>query len=396
MRRQLKPRTIGKGTALHPLVQVMGGALLLGACAEKNITVDPGVPWIDVHTHCVEADECDVSRVLDATGNGGAVVASLEHYTINQNFGDANPLLDAFTTQNEAVAAFAAENAGVDWLASLPCWHEVPASDAAWVQACKADVDAMLDAGAVGFKDHAGKQFDNEGDLDEARFVGAYNRFAGRCPGATSNEACMEEPTVLYPLLEDSWREVVRYIVEDREAILLTHAGSYFTAPEQCFFEGEVQACPGVLVSAQQDFADWAKRELTPDAARRIIVAHFGFLQEDADVLEALLDAGLSLDTAQGRYLFGLGCEGRATFAEHKDQWVFGTDLFFEKSCKNYDAWFHMFTGDADAVQLYDTCGGEVGVRGMDLDNTEACGVTADADTVEKILGGNLRQLLGR
>lgn len=368
---------------------------LAGAC-EKNVPVDPGVPWIDAHTHCVMADECDAARVRDATGTGGALVASLEHYTINENFGVVDPRLAPFTVQNQTVAALAAENAEIDWLASLPCWHEVPASDAGWVEACKADVDAMLAAGAVGFKDHVGKQFDNEGDLDEGRFLGAYNRFAGNCPDAVSNEACMQAAAAQYPMMQSSYREVVRYIVEEKEAVLLTHSGSYFTAPEQCYFDGEVEACPAVLVNAQQDFADWVARELSAEAAQRIIIAHFGFLQEDTDVLLALLDAGVSLDTAQGRFLFGLGCEGRATFAEFKDQWIFGTDLFFEQSCKNYDAWFHMFTGEADAEAVYETCGGEVVVRGMDLDNPNACGIEADPDTVEAILAGNLLRLLKR
>ena len=172
--------------------------------------------------------------------------------------------------------------------------------------------------------------------------------------------------------------------------------GSYMTAEEQCASGDVIQNCASVLVRAQQEFAEWVARELDGESARRIIIAHFGFLQEAPEVLQAMLDAGVTLDTAQGSFLYGLGCDGRRWFAEHPDQWVFGTDLFFEGTCTNYDGWFHMFTGAADEERIYDTCGGQQRVRGMDLDTSDACNISAPPDTAERILGGNVRRLLGR
>ncbi len=379
------------------------GPLLWCIAACRNPTPpDPGGPVIDLHTHCM-AEACDPGPVEEALdGRLTAAALSLEHYRISERLGD--PIPDAFAfvrDANEIHAAAAERSDHVVLFASLDCLNEVPASDPGWVQRCLDDADRWLDAGAVGFKDHAGKSWDGGGE-DLAMWVGAWNRLAGWCQpdpdDPTPNTTCLAAPDARMPLDDPGWRAVVRGIVEDRGVPLISHATPWREADTWCTRHGETMPCFEAAADALADFAAWARAELSPEARRRFVVAHAGFFAEEDPRLAQILDAGLSMDLAQTAFTDD-GCRLRRLVAGHTEQFVFGTDGSIGDACmpRHYEAWMWALLGASGRRARYTgTCRGKLRVVGAALDDPQACGVTLPADAHRRILHDNAAALLGR
>lgn len=376
--------------------------LLLLACTKA---VDPGGPVIDLHTHCPDPAGCDPTSVEAALDGQLTVVGlSVSHFAIADTLGDPMPaeLADLPVEQGNAVHRdTGAQSPAIESFASLDCLRLVPVTDPDFVATCLDDADRLLAEGHLGFKDHAGKTFEG-GDLDVGRWVGAFNRLAGFCdPGAVSapNQACMTEPGATFPLALDPWRELVRGLVEEREVPLVTHAVPWHGADDVCWSEADPEAsCHDVAADALVDFAHWAEAELSPEARRRVVVAHLGFLQDDPDRLLAVLDAGLSVDLAQTDFT-AAGCDLRDLVARYPDQVVAGTDMELGLDCipNHWDAWSWALLGKAGKTRTFrNTCRGTLRVVGAALADPDACGIEVPEGAARKVLHDNAAALLGR
>ncbi|MCC7073623.1 MAG: hypothetical protein IT383_20100 [Deltaproteobacteria bacterium] len=348
------------------------------------------------------SDTCTVDGVEASLGGQLTVAAlSLEHYAIASTLGDPLPDELRFVLDSNAVhASLAARSDQVLFFASLDCLHEVPASDPGWTARCLADADAWLEAGAKGFKDHAGKSWDGSGE-DVALWVGAYNRLAGWCDvdagDPTPNRACQAQATARMPLDEPAWRELVRGLVETRAVPLVTHAVDWREADTRCGRSGSVGPCFTQAADALVDFATWAERELSVEARRRIVVAHLGFLDKDEARLTAVLEAGLTVDLTQTA-LASSGCLLRDLVAAYPEQVVLGTDVEVGAACmpRHYEAWLWGLLGDADRRERYpDTCRGTMEPVGAGLLDELACDVEVRDDAARLVLYDNAARLLG-
>jgi hypothetical protein len=333
-------------------------------------SIDAGISWqptwIDVHTHCGNdsAKPC-VDGVFwsNARNNeGAAVLLGLEHFAVAAENGDIPvnaPELRALTNARYMEAA--AADPSIIFFASLPCWHDTLFTEADWSQACKENVDEWLALGAKGFKDHIGKQFDHAGNNDVTRFLGGWNRLNGFCTSSSSepNKDCMSSVSVRYPALEAKWREVVRYIVEDKQVPLITHANSW-SGTEQCYDLnlGSVDGCGPVTTRALHDFASWAAATLSEEARKRIIVAHGAHSATNA---LPVLEAGLSIDLAADFLRSALAddaCAARSLLSTYPTQVLLGSDHNLDQAClaTSYAALDHMVEATPDNRQSFDTC----------------------------------------
>ncbi len=381
-------------------------------------TADGALPsWIDVHTHCgvtsacAEVEGCcsldSWQAVRERFGGEGAVLLSTEHYAVMQRVGDlTGDEATLVENLNEIHADGVARDPSLMLFPSLECWYDTPFDDPGWVDACRADVDRWIAAGARGFKDHIGKQFDGSG-RDVARWLGGWNRLNGFCDVSADsvepNRDCMAQPTVRYPALEGRWREVLRYILEDVRVPVLSHTISW-GGDDPCFdpMTGTLAACPGVTRRHLLELARWAEANLSLSARRRLIVGHLGFLlssAEDLDRFVALLDTGVSTETAANLgTLAAAGCGARRLFARYGDQLMFGTDRQSgEGPCglRTYEAWFHSLTARIGEERSFDTCTGLVRATGMELGSATAVGCEFDVppDTLRGFLRDNFLSL---
>ena len=314
---------------------------LMVACAPRAGDPSLGFPpgGLDIHLHCQLPTQtceggvpcCELAGWTALTGaqaTPAGALLSLEHFAVVSPDAGRPPNIPF---QNESARLTHAQNPSVLWFSSLPCWHE-QAWGPGWLARCSADVDAQLALGAKGFKDHVGKTFMHSAKVgDGLRWLGAWNRAQGHCVVAAGvaspNEACLEAAGARYPALEDDYRALVRHIVEDQQAVLVTHMRDFDSGPEQCLdpVQQVLRPCAEVMKDQVLSFAAWAEATLSPAARRRIVIAHLAFLQGEPDVLRQVLTAGLSVDTAamitQLRH-----CEARALIAQFPDQLLWGTD----------------------------------------------------------------------
>jgi hypothetical protein len=339
------------------------------------------------------------------------VLLSLQHFAVLEKVG-VLPAEQAFIPrQNETVRLHATKTPTVAWFASLPCWAEEPWGPA-WISRCQADADAQLALGAKGFKDHSGKTFaNNPAQGDALRWVGAWNRLNGACPSVSpadtnANGECQATAGARFLGFEPDYRALVKHFVETKKAVWLTHMRDFGGATERCFdpLQQTVRSCADVTKDQLLEFAAWARSSLSREAARRIVIAHLGFLTADADALTALLDAGLTLDTAAAiKDLSAAGCNARALMAKYPDQLVWGSDADIGAPClpaTTMASWNHVLTGKFGSEQTFrDTCSGTVTVRGLELKSTTvaACKGQGDvpADLYDRVVRTNAGRLLG-
>ncbi len=371
--------------------------VLLLACSGP--VLDPGGPVIDLHTHCFDAD-CSADSVEASLGGQLQVAAlGLEHYAVTEVLGDPLPEEVPTVRGSNALHLEVADSSdAVHFFASLDCLHDTPASDPEWAARCLEDADAWIEAGAVGFKDHAGKTWDGSG-LDLALWVGGYNRLAGWCEVSeddpTPNRSCQAQESARMPMDQPEWRAMVQGLVEERGMPVVTHAVPWRGADTQCGRQGSVGPCFEQAADAVVDFAIWSEANLSEDARRRIVIAHLGFLDQDPR-LEQILDAGLSVDLTQTA-LVEQGCALRALVAAYPGQVVLGTDMDLGLSClpRHYEAWMWALLGDADVSERYpDTCRGTLRPVGAALSVSQACGITLPADAHRAVLYDNAAWML--
>jgi hypothetical protein len=339
--------------------------------------------WIDVHTHCdaKELVSCDTGQCCNiarwapvANAGGGAVVLSTEHFHVIKALGDALPeAIQKLDTENinEITSNSAKKAKALGFFISLDCWHnaKLTGDGKQWAASCKADVDRWVAQGAIGFKDHIGKQFNNEGEgADFTRWLGSWNRFNGFCnvPQGTPNpnQACMGQQGARYPALEPAWREVIRYIIEVKKLPILTHATSYYTASERCWDplvsqNDKVRSCVDAGQAHLLSLAAWLKANVSAKARSRVIIGHLGFLQQNAIALESVLKAGLSSEIAVGvGFLAGKTCELRQLLSQYPKQIMFGTDINIDRECSihNYSAWLHLLSGKWGNIKPFNIC----------------------------------------
>lgn len=380
--------------------------------------------WIDVHTHCdiQEIIPCPSGRCCNverwkplAESKGAAVIASTEHYHIVKHNKDIVPdIIKSFPTDqiNEVVEASTSMASGLGFFISLDCWHadKLVGDGKDWAEACKRYVDQWVARGAIGFKDHIGKQFNNEGgSSDYARWLGGWNRLNGFCKppegDATPNQTCMEKEGVRYPALEPAWREVMRYITEEKKLPILTHTTSYYTATERCWDplaagQDKVRSCAVASQAHLQSLVTWLKGNLSAEARRRVIVAHLGFLQEEPALLQEVMQAGVSTEIAVGvGFLSGKTCELRQLIASYPKQIMFGTDINIDRACSaiNYQAWSHLLTGPWKQAKSFQICyaGQPVAIYGAALDQKQVAGCTGELPegTLNDLLKENFLRL---
>lgn len=364
------------------------------------------VGLVDFHTHCFQ-ESCDTRTVAAETGGDVFVLtAALQHYAIAEPLGDPIPSELAGVARSNAIHAATAEGSDrVGLLASLECLSDTPGSDSGWVAACAEDADRWLAAGALGFKDHAGKAHDDS-ELDLALWVGAYNRYAGFCEvdpeSSTPNADCLEAPGFRFPLAVPAWREMVREIVEVRRAPLLTHTTPFSGTSRMCSrLDGSMASCHTVAVEALLDFVDWAERELSAEARRRIVLAHLAFLQNDEVRLRRVLDAGFTVDLAQTELITMAGCRLRELAGLYPRQIVLGTDIDIGASCRarSWEAWRYTLEGPAGVERVFsDTCRGTMRPVGAELDEPgpTACDLPIPSGTGERVRWRNALELLDR
>ncbi len=389
--------------------------VVLAGCAPRAGDLSAGMPpgGLDIHLHCqvptLTCDGgipcCDLSA-WDALTTGesapAGVLLSLEHFTV---IGADAGLPAALPFQNRTVRLHHEQSPNLLWFASLPCWHE-QAWGPEWLERCSADVDAQLALGARGFKDHTGKTFMHSAKLgDGLHWLGAWNRSVGTCdvPAGTEapNAACLTMPSARFPAMEADYRALVKHIVEDRGAVLVTHIRDWGDAPEQCF-DAELQSvrrCTDVTRDQVLAFAAWAQANLSVPAARRIVIAHLAFLEHDSASVRALLAAGLSMDTAA--MINDLRhCEARALIAEFPGQILWGTDAELGGAClkPTMASWHHLLRGGMeDERKFTGTCAGDVVIKGLALETPKVkmCSEVLPGDAYERVVGGNARALLG-
>lgn len=410
--------------------------------------------FVDAHMHCGAIDEsmaesprCAASTSWNsATPQGAAgIINSIEHWTVSldpellaslKQSGDALGRVDEL---NEIYGASAATDSSLAWFASLECWHDTPFGPG-WAQACKDDAKRWVEAGASGFKDHTGKLWQGGDDpslADSGVFAGAWSRRAGRCAnttGQTANRECAKSEEVLYPLLTDEWRDVVRYIVAELKAPILSHATTWYGAEVECWdpLSGTLRYCPPMSRDHVLDFAGWAQTELDESARRRIIVGHSGFMipgekflprgSDTAEIaaererqalelleqLESLLATGLSVDSAATKDFVAFtyrqegtlgACTLRELFARYPDQFIFGTDRLVDNGAcllETYTLWRDLLEGDIDSLgPERATCLGPISTYGLNIDEATIpqCAGTLPSDFGERFLRGNFLAL---
>ena len=250
----------------------MGWLLLLLGCRTPGPVVDAGGPILDIHTHCpTESPTCDVTPLEQARGGQvTAGVLGLTHYAIAESLGDEVPAEFAPLMANNQAVLDVSSSEHVLLMPSLECLMDTPGSDPGFTAACLADADRWIALGAVGFKDHAGKTYEGS-EVDLARWVGAYNRFAGWCvvddTESAPNQACVTQSTMRFPLAVDAYREVVRGVVEDREKVWLTHAVPWYGSEDVCGSAQGPQRCHDVAVAVRA--RPWVCLAWRPGAALR-------------------------------------------------------------------------------------------------------------------------------
>lgn len=401
------------------------GAVDAGGDAGELPRGAPPASWaaadfIDVHTHCEVLTDCAGGRCCDTSGwqlmqarfTGYPVLLSNEYWLINQDL-FPKEALDYFTGLNDTVKNTAALGSGsggsgsgggsapsVGWFAGLRCLYQRKL-DAGWAEACKAEALGWARQGALGFKDHIGKQWEG-GEVEAGYFIGGWNRFNGFCSVAagstTPNSSCVQQPSVRYLALEPAWREVVRYIVADLKLPIVSHASSWQGATTTCYDPqlGRVDGCAAVTRRHQQALASWLATQVDEAARRRLVVAHLGFLTDDPAGLAQLLDTGVSVDSSRLEAFAAAGCDGRSLFAAYPTQVLFGTDRRVSQAClpESYSAWMHIFSGPANQQQTFDTCQGSITARGMQLGTPVVAGCPDVSEgSLERVLKGNFLAL---
>lgn len=337
------------------------------------------------------------------------VLLSLQHFAVLEKLGALPEAQPFIPRQNETVKLHATKTPTVAWFSSLPCWTEERWGPT-WLSRCQADVDAQLALGARGFKDHTGKTYaHNPAQGDALHWLGAWNRLNATCPSVSTadtnvNGQCLATMGARFPGFEPDYRALVKYVVETKQAVWLTHMRDWSGAPETCFdpMTQSVRSCADVTKGQLLAFATWAKSSLSKDAARRIVIAHLGFFTNDTESLQALLDAGLTLDTAAGiKDLSAAGCSARTLMAKYPDQLVWGSDADIGAAClpATMASWNHLFTGKlGDELTFRDTCSGTVTLRGLELRSptVAACKGQGDvpADLYDRVVRTNASWLL--
>ena len=388
---------------------------LVMACGPRAGDPSLGLPpgGLDIHLHCQDPTQtceggvpcCELAGWTALTGGNdtpAGALLSLEHFTVLSPDAGRPPHIPF---QNESARLTHEKAPSLLWFSSLPCWH-AQAWGPGWLARCSADVDAQLALGAKGFKDHVGKTFMHSAKVgDGLRWLGAWNRAQGHCVVAdgvaSPNAACLEAPGARYPALEDDYRALVRHIVEDKRAVLVTHLRDFGGGPEQCLdpVQQVLRPCADVMKDQVLAFAAWAEATLSPAARRRVVIAHLAFLQGEPEVLRQVLAAGLSVDTAamitQLRH-----CEARALLAQFPDQLLWGTDAELGGAClgPTMASWTHLLTGSMDEeLRFTGTCAGDVTISGLDLKTAKVkrCREVLPERAYERFVGGNARTLLG-
>ncbi|MCB9588023.1 MAG: hypothetical protein H6718_21635 [Polyangiaceae bacterium] len=364
--------------------------------------------FIDVHTHCELMSDCAGARCCDTSGlasleglySARAVLLSNEYWLINEDIYPAEAV-NYFTGLNETARDTAAkEPEAVGFFAGLRCLYQRKV-DESWAEACKAEARDWARQGAIGFKDHIGKQYET-GEAEGGMFIGGWNRFNGFCVvpqgSLTPNSSCMQQSTVHYLALEPAWREVVRYIVAELRLPIVSHAASYQGATTTCYDPelGAIDNCALVTRRHQQSLATWLSNEVDSAARRRFIVAHMGFLTGEPAGLVALLDTGVSVDTSRLDAFAAAGCQARSLFAAYPQQILFGTDRRVSQTClpASYSAWMHILRGPADQAQSFDTCQGTIDARGLELGTPQVAGCPdVPSDALTRVLKQNFLEL---
>jgi hypothetical protein len=412
-----------------------------------------GIRFIDTHMHCggVAGDDttrCGVGETWKGAATEGAagVILSIEHWTMSlpdeasEAVREQGGVLGYTDQQNEIYAATAAAEPSLAFFASLECWHDTPFGPD-WEQACKDDARRWIEAGANGFKDHVGKQWQSANDgvavADAGVFAGAWSRRAGRCAqiaGDTPNRDCVQSEEVVYPLLTEEWREVVRYIVEDLGAPIISHSTTWYGAAEQCWdpLSSSLRSCSDMSRDHLLDFLDWAQTGIEADARRRFVVAHGAFAvpgepfvprpdeteaetaerlaaaQALLEQLDQILSAGVSVESATSKDFMALtfrrepelgACAVRDLFARYPDQLMFGTDGLVDRGtclASTYQAWEDLLTlGVNEQSPERDACFGRVQSYGLDLDTPiiSECESEVPADALQRFLTRNFLAL---
>ncbi len=416
-----------------------------------RLTLPGDAVFVDAHMHCGLLDEsgCTVGATWEAISEAGGygVILSTEHFTFNYNddieaFYAALGVTVAPDRQNEIYGQTAAARPELWTFTSLECWHDTPLGDG-WVEACKNDARQALERGAIGFKDHVGKQWQSDADgpavADSGIFSGGLTRLAGGCTDVpnslTANRECVQLPGVIYPLLTSEWREVVRYITEDLKAPIVSHATTYYGAEASCWdpLTSQLASCAPMSRLHLLEFAAWAASHLSAEARRRFIVGHSGFmvpgerlLPRDSDSpeqaaereriatellsqLNAVLSAGLSVESSVTNDLVAMtyrqqsnalgACTIRELFATYPDQIVFGTDRRVDNGdclTETYALWDDLLRlGVHELGRVRTACSGPAATYGLDLDApviTECAG-SVPADILDRFLKRNFARL---
>ena len=342
--------------------------------------------FIDVHTHCGQRIDCDGQRCCDFSGwtalnakyRARAIMLANEYWLINADI--APPIKDAFEGLNDHYLLTAKRQPNAQAFVGLRCLYRDQVDDG-WADKCKREAADWVKAGALGFKDHNGKQWDADGP-EAGQFVAGWNRLNGFCsvqPGSqTPNSDCMAQSTVRYLALDPSWREVVRYIVDELKVPIVSHLATFQGADTKCYDPGAktMADCGPLTVKFQQKLAEWVGQNTSEAGRRRLIIAHTGFVTADEAALRALLDTGVSVDTARLDNFARAGCAARALVAAYPKQVMFGTDRRMDQAClpRSYDAWLHIFDGPADEERMFNTCQGMKAAKGWALSQPTVAG----------------------
>ncbi len=289
---------------------------------------------------------------------------------------------------NERFQVAASRSPRASFFAALDCLYDTPFDEPGWVEACKADADRWIAAGARGFKDYVGGTWLDDWNL--------YNGFCGRASD------CMTEASVRYLALEPKWREVVAYVTEARRMPVLTHITYNEFEGKPCYdpTTGARAACGPVTIGHLLDLADWARRNLSERARRRIVVAHLGHTlpsrHDRVSALDEFLGAGLSSDiSAELPGLVASPCLARQILARHPRQILFGTDERVEEDIEGtlgtYRAYLHLLQGPWQEFHTFrtGTSAGTIAVPGLGL-------ATPVVPSCDASLPGGLRELVLR
>lgn len=179
---------------------------------------------------------------------------------------------------------------------------------------------------------------------------------------------------------------------------IVSHAASWQGADTTCYDPeiGRVDNCAAVTRRHQQSLASWLATVVDEAARRRMIVAHMGFLTDDAAGLAQLLDSGVSVDSSRLEAFAAAGCEARSLFAAYPAQVLFGTDRRVSQSClpDSYSAGMHIFSGSANQELSFDTCQGSIAARGLELGAPVVAGCPdVPAGRLERVLERNFLEL---